>query len=81
VIGGTGESVRFATNWMVSEGKLPADEATDFLESLDKIQSVQMTRKQARHLLFSMIKKSMAGMLSSIAGVWHRILRALKVKS
>jgi len=81
VIGGTGESVRFATNWMVEEGKLPSSEANEFLQSLDKIQSVSMTRKQARHLLFSMIKKSLTGMAKSIGSLWGRVVRALKSKS
>ena len=66
VVGGTGESIRLATQWMVDHGKMEQAEADTFLASLTKVQQADYTRAQARGLLFVKIKKTCMGTLTAM---------------
>lgn len=74
VVGGMGESVRLATQWMIDHDQMDTEEAEAFLASLSKVQQADYTRSQARGLLFAMIKKTAVGTLSSIRGGWRWML-------
>ncbi len=69
VIGGTGESIRMATQWMIEHGQMDQQEADVFLKSLGKVQQAEFTRAQARGLLFAKIKKSATGIFNIFKGV------------
>jgi len=71
VVGGTGESIRLATKWMIDHDQISHTEAEVFLQSLDKVQQAEFTRPQARGLLFAMIKKSAKGTANSISSMWR----------
>ncbi len=71
VVGGTGESIRLATTWMVEHDQMSQPDADHFLESLSKVQEANFTRPQARGLLFAMIKKTATGTLTSIKNAWR----------
>jgi len=66
VLGGTGESVRTAAQWMRDSDKLTAAEADEFLSGLDRVQQADLSRGEARELLFSMIKKTVDGMTAGV---------------
>jgi len=74
VLGGTGESIRLTTQWMVDNDKMNQQEADVFLSSLSKVQEADFTRAQARDLLFSMLRKAAAGAVTSTTGMFQRIL-------
>ena len=65
VLGGTGESIRLATQWMIENDKMSQQEADVFLGSLSKVQKTEYTRAQARSLLFSMLQKGAKGVVGS----------------
>ncbi len=67
VVGGTGESVRIAANWMRDHEKLSGEETEQFMELLTRVQQAEYSREQARGLLFVIIKKSLAGMANSVS--------------
>lgn len=71
VVGGTGESVRLATQWMVDHDQMEQQEAEVFLKSLSKVQSSDFTRSQARGLLFAMIRKTATGTVTSFKSAWQ----------
>ncbi len=66
VVGGTGESIRLATTWMVDHNQMSSEDAEHFLDSLTKVQQADFSREQARGLLFAMISKTATGTLNSI---------------
>lgn len=66
VIGGTGESIRLATQWMIEHNQMDQQEADVFLQSLYKVQLAEFTRAQARGLLFAKIKKSTSSMFNLV---------------
>ncbi len=74
VIGGTGESIRMATNWMIDHGKMDQTEADLFFQTLSKVQQAEFTRSQARGLLFAKIKKTATGTLSGVKFVGQWVL-------
>jgi len=78
VVGGTGESIRLATQWMIDHDQLSQQEADTFLQSLTRVQQATYTRSQARGLLFAMIKKTATGTLSSIRNMWQWMLGLFK---
>lgn len=78
VVGGTGESVRMATQWMIEHGQLEQEEADVFLKTLGKVQQADFTRSQARGLLFAKIKKTATGTLSGFKTIWNWTLSLFK---
>jgi len=78
VLGGTGESIRLAAIWMIEHNQLEQQEADTFLQSLSKVQQAQYTRSQARGLLFTMIKKTVAGTVDGIQNGWRWMLGLFK---
>ena len=74
VLGGTGESIRLAAQWMIEHDQIDQQEADTFLRSLSKVQQADYTRSQARGLLFAMIKKTTVGTLDSIRRGWRWML-------
>ncbi len=73
VVGGTGESVRMATYWMIEHGQLEEEEAEAFFKTLGKVQQAEFTRSQARGLLFAKIKKTATGTLNGFKTMGHWI--------
>jgi len=78
VLGGTGESVRLATQWMIENDQIDQQEADTFLTSLSKVQQAQYSRTQARGLLFAMIKKTITGTSNSIKSMWRWMIGLFK---
>lgn len=74
VVGGTGESIRMATNWMIDHGKMDQEEAEVFFKTLSKVQQAEFSRSQARGLLFAKIKKTATGTVGGVKYVWKWIL-------
>jgi len=78
VVGGTGESVRLATQWMIEHDQISQEEADTFLASLTKVQQADYSRSQARGLLFAMIKKTALGTVNSIKNTWFWMVGLFK---
>ena len=78
VLGGTGESVRMAVEWMIDHQQLEQVEADAFLSTLNKVQQANYTRAQARGLLFAKIKKTAGGTVTSIKSLWSWMLGLFK---
>jgi len=72
VVGGTGESVRLATQWMVKHGQMAQEDADSFLATLTRVQEAKYTRAQARGLLFAKIRKTTYGTVNGFKrlGSW-----------
>lgn len=66
VVGGMGESVKLAANWMLSHDKLTTEETDDLLRLLQKVQDAELEKSQARGLLFEMVRKTLSSMGNSI---------------
>lgn len=62
VVGGMGESVKLAANWLHTQDKLSSNETDDLLRLLQKVQDAELERPQARALLFEMVKKTIFSM-------------------
>ena len=78
VVGGTGESIRLATQWMIDHDQISQREADTFLVSLSKVQQADFSRSQARGLLFAMIRKTAMGTVNSVKGVWQWMVGLFK---
>lgn len=70
VVGGMGESVKLAANWMLSHDKLTSEETADLMRLLQKVQDAELERPQARGLLFEMVRKTLSSMGNSIKNAW-----------
>lgn len=66
IVGGTGESVKLAANWMQQHDKLSAAETEQFLQLLQKVQDAELEKSQARGLIMAMIGKTFSSMGNSI---------------
>ncbi len=62
VVGGTGESVKLAANWLLEHDKLSASDTEDFLRLLEKVQKTELEKSQARGLLVAMMRKTIESM-------------------
>lgn len=79
VVGGTGESIKLAANWLLQHGKLSATETEDFLRLLKKVRETELEKAQARGLLMAMMRKTIESMgagvkymLAMITGFFRR---------
>ncbi len=80
ILGGASGMLMPTLDWLEEEERLAPERHKAIVEDLHALSSIEFTRKQARHLLFKLIKKSFANMWQMLCAIPDRLQHLLRRK-
>jgi len=66
ILGGATGMLLPALDWLEEHDRLDPDRHKAIVEDLDTMKNISFTRKEARHLLWNLIKKMMVNMVATV---------------